>query len=586
MKRNILNMSAALLLSATTLSSCNDFLEIEPQNIVTIDQFWNEESDVESVVNGCYSAMQSYGMIARMMIWGEFRSENIVSYANTIESDVNLERILDENITANNAYTDWTEFYQVINRCNIIIERAPKVAANDPAYTSSEMWAHIAEATALRSLCYFYLIRTFRDVPYSEEAFLDDNQTLDLPATPFEDVLARLISSLESVKDYAVTKYPEGTGYAKYYDTGRITRTAIYAMLCEMYLWQNDYANCIKYADLVIERKLEEAEESEHFFASDYSDFNGFPLIASRLNNMSTYFGAAFNDIFVTGNSSEGILELTFVGNDGTTLSNGPVSNFYGNNGRSPFCKGSDYIAEDISKATPVVYNNKYDGRAYENFYYKGGEVSGINKYSNSTGVNLYDPSVSTSFLKNSSWGTFYDTYGSGYDSRNKSNFILYRLTDIMLLKAEALTQQISDDAVLNDDDLVLRDQAFTLVNAVNKRSLYQTTLKDTLVMSNYATKLDITNLVYDERERELMFEGKRYYDLVRRARREGNTSYLKSKVKLKSTDNASVIENQFEKMDRMYWPYNLDETKVNKNLKQNSAFSSGENSSYSKTAN
>jgi hypothetical protein len=36
--------------------------------------------------------------------------------------------------------------------------------------------------------------------------------------------------------------------------------------------------------------------------------------------------------------------------------------------------------------------------------------------------------------------------------------------------------------------------------------------------------------------------------------------------------------------MDAIYWPYNNDEIKVNKNLVQNPAFSSGENDSYERT--
>jgi hypothetical protein len=103
--------------------------------------------------------------------------------------------------------------------------------------------------------------------------------------------------------------------------------------------------------------------------------------------------------------------------------------------------------------------------------------------------------------------------------------------------------------------------------------------------MNNFASKSLITNLVYDERERELMFGGKRFFDLVRRSRRDGNTNYLRTKVPNKSASSATIIQNSFTKMDRIYWPYNLEELKVNKNLVQNSAFGSGENGSYDKTA-
>ena len=36
--------------------------------------------------------------------------------------------------------------------------------------------------------------------------------------------------------------------------------------------------------------------------------------------------------------------------------------------------------------------------------------------------------------------------------------------------------------------------------------------------------------------------------------------------------------------MDAIFWPYNIDELKVNKNLKQNPAFGSGESGNYDTT--
>ena len=99
--------------------------------------------------------------------------------------------------------------------------------------------------------------------------------------------------------------------------------------------------------------------------------------------------------------------------------------------------------------------------------------------------------------------------------------------------------------------------------------------------MTNYNTKETITDLVYEERHRELMFEGKRYFDLVRRSQRDGNTTYLAKKCANKDTNLQSIIESKMKKMDAIYWPYNLDELKVNPYLIQNSAFGSGENSSY-----
>ena len=123
--------------------------------------------------------------------------------------------------------------------------------------------------------------------------------------------------------------------------------------------------------------------------------------------------------------------------------------------------------------------------------------------------------------------------------------------------------------------------QAFSLVNAVNKRAICQSTLQDTLVATDYNTKSQMEELVFQERQRELMFEGKRWYDLVRRSQRDGNTRALVNAALRKVTTGSSLIQNKLTKMDAIYWPYNNDEIKVNKNLVQNPAFSSGEDSSY-----
>ena len=99
--KNLAMVAVIAPMGAGMLAGCSDFLDVEPQNVITLEQFWNEETDVKNIIAGCYSGMASYGMISRMMIWGEFRSENVINNG-SITKDVNLERILKENIMANN----------------------------------------------------------------------------------------------------------------------------------------------------------------------------------------------------------------------------------------------------------------------------------------------------------------------------------------------------------------------------------------------------------------------------------------------------------------------------------------------------
>ena len=576
------------------LSSCTDFLEIKPQNEIILEQFWNEKADVDAVIAGCYSGLQSEGVIKRMMIWGEFRSDNIGPGTN-ITSDGSLEKILKENIDAKNTYTNWGGFYTVINRCNTVIEYAPGVAADDPAYTESELQANIAEMVALRSLCYFYLIRAFRDVPFSRKAYIDDSQKMDLPATKFDDVLDSLIYDLEGIQNMAIKRYPDTK---ELYQTGRITQDAIHALLCELYLWKKDYENCIRYADMVIESKKVIAKENRQkrstSFTSEDTDerFNGFPLVSNSTSN--SFFGNVYTTLFGSdrGNmdevNQEIIFQLVFDDNpsDNGMLANGAVNTFYGNsNAAIGLVAPSDYIFSDIKKASDrkvfADRNKKRDSRMFYNCHL---EDQAIYKFT-ATDIDIDASQTSEQF---SGYGS---TPVISYDSRysqnqNGSNWIIYRLTDIMLLKAEALTQMAreGDDQATNEYNKSLLDRAFTLVNAINKRALCENQLLDTLRRNDYINKGDMENLVLQERQRELMFEGKRWFDLVRLSQRTGNTSTLKAAALAKATIGQGMIGNHLTKMDAIYWPYNLDEMKVNLNLVQNPAFGSGENDSYEKT--
>lgn len=593
MKRLYYNIVYAICVIAG-FSACSDFLVIEPQNEIIFDKFWNEKADVDAVIAGCYSGLQEEAVIKRMMVWGEFRSDNIGPGSN-VQSDGNLEKLLKENIDAKNSYTDWKDFYSVINRCNTVIKYAPDVAAEDPAYTQSELQANIAEMVALRSLCYFYLIRAFRDVPFSREAYIDDDQKMDLPATKFNAVLDSLILDLESVKNQAVKRYPETK---ELYQTGRVTQDFIHALLCELYLWKQDYQKCVQYADLVIDSKKAIYEENRQKHTTttsndnDIDRFNGFPLVSN--SKQTNWYGDAYNTLFGRDNrntdeaNQEIIFQLVFSDDPNGTgmIANGAVNSFYGNQRSSTgLVAPSDFIYSQIEIATKErrVYNYKnkmLDARIYINQTYRGSSSSNSNKAIHKYTTRTIDISASGGTTPEASYDSKYT------ENQNGSNWIIYRLSDIMLMKAEALTQMIQegDNTEASDYNRSLLDRAFTLVNAVNKRSICQTLLQDTLVRSEFSNKGDMEDLILQERQRELMFEGKRWFDLVRVSQRNGNTTILKNAALQKATTGSGLISNHLSKMDAIYWPYNLDEIKVNKNLVQNPAFSSGEDESYKKT--
>ena len=511
-KNNVLK-SGVILMMGATLGSCSDFLELEPLNEIVLERFWNEESDIENIVAGCYSALQSGDVVDRMMAWGEYRSDNIIGGTN-VQNNVSLVNIFKENLNASNGYTTWGAFYDIINRCNTVIYYAPSVADRDPNYTQSELQATIAEVSAIRDLCYFYLIRTFRDVPYSTEAFQDDTQRMDLPATPFNAVLDSLILDLERVEPFAVRKYPETKPL---YQFGRITQDAIHAMLCDMYLWKQDYQNSVKYADMLIEAKLKEYDYRQMNALGSSSVeklIDGFPLISDAPTSGNEY-GKAYEAIFGKGTSTESIFELIYT-NDRSMPSNGSISGAYGNETTFPgVVKAADFIGSDVTDEIYAVYMDKYDTRYYENLQKRGSDY-GICKYA----VQRVTIDPTKSDAEKTRYGSLWPR------DYCYSNWIIYRLSDVMLMKAEALVQMVdgndSTEVGKARNDTLLR-QAYTIVNAINKRSNCATNVKD-LDYNKYSLKSDMYDLVMQERQRELMFEGKRWFDLVRRYELLGDT--------------------------------------------------------------
>lgn len=562
MKMN--NIFKMLLLAAATqtcLSSCDDFLSIEPENDIVLEKYWTAEGDVNSVLNACYAQLESSACINRMIVWGELRSDNMVDGSGTSNS---LRQILKENILETNEYTNWSSFYKAINYCNTVIYYAPGVNEIDPNFTDSEFKATIAEATTLRALCYFYLIRTFRDVPYVTQPSIDDSQNYQLKATPFNEVLDNLISDVESVKDDAVRSF----GEESVENSCRITRWGCYALLADLYLWKGDYQKCIEYCDLIIDEKIRQYEEE---YAKDPTNiemelYEGkYPLI-SEASAGSNRVGKAYTEIFGTGNSFESIFELNFVENQ--TVENTSIATFYGSSSNRTGQIGvAENLAVDPFSATNILFK-KSDVRWLENI--AAGDDSYIEKYVRE----------SQNFLGSMTDGSKPKKNDAENPRRNTdyANWIIYRLTDVMLMRAEAeveLAGEVPEGAVVTEEQLEHYRSAFECVMAVWRRANNKrTATSDLLKFEDYSgSRMGMENLVYDERQRELMFEGKRWFDLVRQCLRDGENDRMIKKVEPKFKENVTMIRVKLTTQDVLFWPYNRAELKQNPNLKQNAAY-------------
>lgn len=562
MKKTINNIIIALGASFG-LTSCSDFLDILPLNDVVLENYWTEKSDVTSNVNGCYEALEINECINRLGLWGEIRSENMRLGTN-VPNEVN--EILKENILPSNPYCSWAAIYDVINRCNTVCHYAPGVQAIDPNYTEDEMRSDMAQASAIRALCYFYLIRTFRDVPYSKEPSIDDAQRYIIPASSFETVLDTCIADLEKVKDDAVRRYYADDSNNAYRNSSRITRQAIYALLADMYLWKGDYDKCIHYCDLVIDFKRNQYDEMviRDGAPTDIALFGDIPMILDKPVG-TTQCGNSYNSIFGSGNSFESIFEIYFRTN--TTRLNTWVGRFYvdGANSNNGYLSAPDFLRKDVAVGNHTIFK-KTDCRAYSSVGVDGSRYF-ISKYVYQN-VSFKNQNITSE--KDLGLMTLKGT-------PTVSNWIFYRLSDVILMKAEAEIERGAEDGY---------KKAFALINTVNKRAndVTNTSRSDTLKMEDYvSSKESMEELLLAERHREFLYEGKRWFDLVRFARRDGNNDRLITLATRKYIENVNAIKIKLANPNIIYFPYSKSELKANPLLKQNPAYMAGEDSELTK---
>lgn len=575
---------AALGLLSLALVGCSDFLEIKPRDIVTEDNFWNEKADVDQMVAGCYASMQSDEFIRRCIVWGELRSENIYP-GSKVQDNEDLYQALRENLLTTNSYCNWGIFYTVINKCNTIIRNAPLVSQKDPSYRMSDVQATIAEMTALRSLCYFYLIRAFDEVPFTRDAVTQEDEVQYLPASSFDYVLGELIKDLEAVKGNSlehhasINQNQDGVGKTYNSNCNRITRPAINAMLTEMYVWQRNFDKAIECAEEVLAAKRKDYErEYSRQTSLTYSSPqlltapNGLsvPLYQSSQSNAANVADA----IFGTGNSFESLFELSFnySSSQNNYIQSTALATLYGgypvrdgNNGAG-FLAVNPNIVSDVFNGTNAFFANNYDTRYYTSFqpvdqnYGEGYVRKGV------ASAFRLEPNVQNNIQFNSSAESAF-SHHSDFDR----NWIFYRLTDVMLLEAEAYLMKATDEE--NETNKELLDKAFDLIYLVNARSVTDRTKYLAANSPVAANRGSLIQLLRKERNAELMFEGKRFFDLVRYARFDGNTDIVKNTVTSKISSGGTGL---FPSMPYLFWPYAKEEVQVNPYLVQKSIYGAG----------
>ncbi len=579
-KKLILPCCIALTGFFSSCSMFDDFLTVYPTNQITGEQFWEDKNDLTSVLASCYKQFTTTDVSRRMFVWGELRSDNFILKK---EDNENIKNIVNANLLPTNSWYDWSSFYAGIGYCNLVLSKGEEVIARDPSFTESDWKPIAAECKALRALYYFYLVRAFRDVPFNVKSTdVSEGARDPMPQVRSQEILTYLINDLEGCKDDGMLDYGSSV-----FNTSRITKNAIYTILADLYLWracknaspdsaavypgqsQADYAKVVEYCDYVIKDKLHEfQEERESYYGSRDATKLPLPLYASQ--TMGRVSDIPYNELFGNKGSLESIFEIAY---DGTSTPNNLVTYFYGGvkdgNVEVGYVGGSN-ITQTLD-LKPDGGKNIYcqtDLRAVENLMYDGGSTSTetfqVIKYIASQ-VEVVD---GTNVRKKTDNGSSSNVNYSGRRSSNSmdANWILYRVSDVILMKAEAM-------ACLAEDGSPELEEAFNLAYAVLDRSNPLIETKNKLKYSAYGSASLVLDFIMRERQREFFAEGKRWFDLVRMALRDNTTQKMLNLLTAKYATNASAIKAKLATLNSLFSPVLKDEIKVNPALVQNPAW-------------
>lgn len=546
----------SIIASGLLLVSCIDTV-ILPDDKTVEEDFWQTKNDVTLMVNGAYSKMATSGLQQRLVVWTS-RSDELNLNSSLNNRDLN--QIYSANIQTTNSYANWGDLYAVINACNLVIAKSAEVMDIDPNYMEGDHLNNVAQMKALRSLCYFYLVRVFRDVPLILEPYKNSSQEMNVPQVAPSVVIDQIIADLEEVKNNALST--QAIAVADWTRCGYFTRDGIYALLADVYLWKASvygdeycYDKVIEYSN-VIRRNRENAPGNPNSFGTQTLDDDGWGLSPAQ-----NYYNQLFSE---RGNGQESLFELQFTNNEGLSIVYNRINN---NANAQPQFYASKPYAKVGTGRTNYVFDNTnhyiYDIRGFESVYdFNGAAEEGffIRKHVGMSGLTFMGQNPAAEIRGNRAFNPY------------NQNWVVYRATDVMLMKAEALVQKALMQAKANagiveqlagvstvEDSLRLADQLFQInqtisrynveavrqVQIVNTRAIHSTSedTKSPIDSTKYAvssapfdsvdvagyvnrqvsafnsfesTASELELLVMDERARELCFEGKRWFDMLR----------------------------------------------------------------------
>lgn len=196
-----------LLAAAGAVCSCNDWLDITPEDTTTEEKLFSDFSGYHSAINGLYQTLASPNLYGENLTWG-FMSALSQYYDNKMSANDKKFSYTEQfayNTDEVKAFTEaiWQTGYNVIANCNNVLQHLDKANPTIfPTYEKGEMDLIRGEALAMRGMMHFDLLRLFADAPIvsrTQKAIPYSTSYPDKFPTRYttEEVLGKVTADLE-----------------------------------------------------------------------------------------------------------------------------------------------------------------------------------------------------------------------------------------------------------------------------------------------------------------------------------------------------------------------------------------------------
>src|SRR5436190_4124693 len=166
MKLNTNKKTLAVLLVLSSMVACTNRLDVLDENNPTTYSYFKTALELQNGVNAVYSTLRSANLVGREWFFThDMRGSETNAGGAQLEAP-RAELLKQASPSPSNAVMTsvWNGTYQMINRANLVISKAPDVTDNTALRD-----VILGEAEFLRAWAYFELVTMWGDVPLYTE---------------------------------------------------------------------------------------------------------------------------------------------------------------------------------------------------------------------------------------------------------------------------------------------------------------------------------------------------------------------------------------------------------------------------------